>query len=61
VADTERTALLVIRGWRRQADTPVVRLIRVDELPGGAAVSTVLADRAELINQVGEWFDAFAE
>jgi hypothetical protein len=61
VADTERTALLVIRGWRRQAGEPVVRVIRVDELPGGTAISTVLAGRAELISEVGEWFDTFAE
>jgi hypothetical protein len=59
VVDTERPALLIIRGWRQPDGAAVVRMIRVDGLLGGRAVSTVTSDRDELIHEVGSWFDTF--
>ncbi|MGI5518743.1 hypothetical protein [Streptomyces sp. CA-106131] len=57
--DTERSALLIIRAWRQLNSGPVIRVIRLDELLGGTAVSTVITDREELVDQVLTWFDAF--
>jgi alkanesulfonate monooxygenase SsuD/methylene tetrahydromethanopterin reductase-like flavin-dependent oxidoreductase (luciferase family) len=36
-------------------------VIRIDELPGGAASTVVTGDRDELAEQVLDWYDAFGE
>jgi hypothetical protein len=59
VTDTERAALLIVRAWRTPGGTTAVRVIRIDELPGGPASTVVAADRAELAGQVLDWYDAF--
>ncbi|MGW9024474.1 hypothetical protein ACWGQ5_09610 [Streptomyces sp. NPDC055722] len=59
MADTERSALLIIRAWRQLNNGPVMRVLRLDELLGDTAVSTVIADREEPVDQVLTWFDAF--
>jgi hypothetical protein len=61
VTDTERAALLIVRAWRAPGGSTAVRVIRIDELPGGSASTLVTGDRDELAEQVLDWYDAFGE
>jgi hypothetical protein len=56
-ADSETSAALVIRVWAPAKGRFTARLIRVDDLPHGEAVSQVADTEDDLLALVRSWVD----
>jgi hypothetical protein len=54
-ADSETSAALVIRVWAPAGGRFTARLVRVDDLPHGEAVSQVADTEDELLAMVRTW------